>query len=124
MYRSSSLTKTGFTPSIESQSIVTSSSLNECPILPFSYTILLRSPSYTIFSFNTARPVNTVRSVNTGRPFSTARKHPKIEHNEMLIALENAKKEEDEKKKKKTSKFLTKEEIIKYDQEWWELCDL
>ncbi|GJZ98496.1 DNA-dependent RNA polymerase [Tanacetum coccineum] len=52
------------------------------------------------------------------------RKHPKIEHNEMLIALENAKKEEDEKKKKKTSKFLTKEEIIKYDQEWWELCDL
>ncbi|GJX48683.1 hypothetical protein Tco_0273873 [Tanacetum coccineum] len=53
----------------------------------------------------------------------------------MLIALENAKKEQenqeedqndkkDKKKKKKTSKFLTMGDILKYDQEWWELYDL
>nr|GEU72147.1 DNA-dependent RNA polymerase, mitochondrial [Tanacetum cinerariifolium] len=63
------------------------------------------------------------------------RRHPKIEHNDLLIAREEIasasktkEKKEDEKKTKKRRKesqiLLSQEDLKKYDREWWELCDL
>nr|GFB02685.1 hypothetical protein [Tanacetum cinerariifolium] len=66
---------------------------------------------------------------------SQDRRHPKIEHNDFLIAREEIaaaskteEKKEDEKKTKKRRKesqiLLSQEDLKKYDREWWELCDL
>nr|GEY04353.1 DNA-dependent RNA polymerase, mitochondrial [Tanacetum cinerariifolium] len=63
------------------------------------------------------------------------RRHPKIEHNDLLIAREEIaaaskteEKKEDEKKTKKRRKesqiLLSQEDLKKYNREWWELCDL
>nr|GFA75167.1 hypothetical protein [Tanacetum cinerariifolium] len=68
--------------------------------------------------------------------FILPRQHPKIKHNDLLIVREEIatasktedEKKEDEKKTKKRRKesqiLLSYEDLKKYDQEWWELCDL